>query len=96
MESSSKERFSCLGRKSLSVASSLFFSSLGVFAVVLLLEAFLVSPCIGAAMHWTKRNRSLGEHREGVRQGSRGPQSCGLKLCRIRAEPAYQKCVDLS
>lgn len=65
MESSSKERFSCLGRESLSIVPSFFSSSSGVFALVLLLEAFLVFPCIGAAMHCTKQNRSLGEHREG-------------------------------
>ena len=52
-EPTSKERFGCPGRKPLSTASPFFSSALGVFAPVLLLEAFLVFPHLGAAMSCT-------------------------------------------
>lgn len=49
------ERFSCPGRKSLSAASPFFPFTLFFFAPVLLLEAFLVSLHVEAAMHCTSK-----------------------------------------
>lgn len=77
MELSLKERFSCPGRKSPSAASLFFPTTLGVFAPVLLLEAFLVFPHVRAAIHCISKMKQKfgGAWRGGVKQGSGGAQS---------------------